>query len=115
MEIRHYVTATGVDPFQKWLDELKDLQGRIAILRRIDRVLRDNFGDHKFCQDGVWELRVDLGPGYRIYFGRDGDTLIILLTGGTKKRQQRDIEMAAGFWRDYKRTRRSVGRGHGDR
>ena len=76
MEIRHYITATGVDPFQKWLDGLKDIQGRIAIQRRIDRLLRDNFGDHKFCQDGVWELRVDLGPGYRIYYAQSENAVV---------------------------------------
>ena len=81
METRHYVTATGVDPFQKWLDGLKDIQGRIAIQRRIDRVLRDNFGDHKFCQDGVWELRIDLGPGYRIYYAQAEKTMVLLLCG----------------------------------
>ena len=82
MEIRHYVTATGVDPFQKWLDGLKDMQGRIAIQRRIDRVLRDNFGDHKFCQDGVWELPIDLGPGYRIYHAQEEKAVVLLLCGG---------------------------------
>jgi len=105
MEIRHYVTATGVDPFQKWLDELKDLQGRIAILRRIDRVLRDNFGDHKFCQDGVWELRVDLGPGYRIYYARAEKAVLLLLCGGSKRSQTTDITTAARYWEEYQRRK----------
>ena len=63
MELRHYLTASGKDPFQQWMDGLKDLKGRIVIQRRIDRVANGNFGDHKFCQDGVWELRIDFGPG----------------------------------------------------
>ena len=65
MEIRHYVTASGRDLFQEWLDDLGDLKGRVIIQRRIDRILKGNLGDHKFCEDGVWELRIDFGPGYR--------------------------------------------------
>ncbi|HEU4772319.1 MAG TPA: type II toxin-antitoxin system RelE/ParE family toxin [Candidatus Udaeobacter sp.] len=103
MEIRHYVTATGVDLFQKWLDGLKDIQGRIAIQRRIDRVLRDNFGDHKFCQDGVWELRIDLGPGYRIYYAQAEKTMVLLLCGGSKRTQTADITTAVRYWEDYQR------------
>ena len=56
--------------------------------------------------EGVLEYRIDFGPGYRVYFGRDGEVLVVLLTGGTKKRQQRDIETAKEYWRDYKQTRR---------
>ena len=62
MEIRHYVTASGRDLFQEWLDDLGDLKGRVIIQRRIDRILKGNLGDHKFCEDGVWELRIDFGP-----------------------------------------------------
>ena len=61
VEILHYLTALGEDPYQLWLDTLKDLKGPVAIQRRVDRVERGNFGDHKFCQDGVWELRIDFG------------------------------------------------------
>jgi putative addiction module killer protein len=60
--------------------QLKDLKGRIVIQRRIDRVANGNFGDHKFCQDGVWELRIDFGPGYRVYYARDEETVILLLS-----------------------------------
>ena len=100
MEIRHYVTVAGVDSFQKWLDGLKDIQGRIAIQRRIDRALRDNFGDHKFCQDGVWELRIDLGPGYRIYYAQAEKTVVLLLCGGSKRTQTTDITTAVRYWKD---------------
>ena len=62
MEIRHYLTASGRDPYQEWLDKLKDLIGRIAIQRRVDRVAEGHFGDHKLLQEGVCELRIDLGP-----------------------------------------------------
>ena len=64
MEILHYLTAKGDDLFQEWLDGLKDLKGRAAVLRRIDHLEAGSFGDHKFCRDGVWELRIDFGPGY---------------------------------------------------
>lgn len=62
MDVRHYLTANGADPFQEWLDSLHDLKARVAILRRIDRLMLGNLGDHKFCGEGVWELRVDVGP-----------------------------------------------------
>jgi putative addiction module killer protein len=65
-----------------------------------------NFSNVKSVGEGVLEYRIDFGPGYRVYFGRDGDTIVILLTGGTKKRQQRDIEAAHGYWQDYKKAKR---------
>jgi hypothetical protein len=77
VEIRHYVTGTGRDPYQQWLDGLKDLKGRVIIQRRIDRVATGNFGDHRFFQDGVWELRIDYGPGVLRAGGRDGGTFAV--------------------------------------
>jgi putative addiction module killer protein len=73
-----------------------------------------NLSNVKGVGEGVLEYRVDFGPGYRIYFGRDGEAIVILLTGGSKKRQQRDIEAAYVYWRDYKRTRRGRIRTDGD-
>lgn len=105
MEIRHYVTATGRDPYQQWLDHLKDLKGRVIIQRRIDRVANGNFGDHRFCGDGVWELRIDYGPGYRVYYARAGETVVLLLCGGSKRSQSADIKEAARYWADYHRRR----------
>lgn len=107
MDIRHYLTAPGRDPYQQWLDKLKDLTGRIAIQRRVDRVSAGNFGDHKFCQEGVWELRIDVGPGYRVYYAQDGATIVLLLYGGVKRTQAADIETAARYWRDYQRRRQT--------
>jgi putative addiction module killer protein len=67
-----------------------------------------NLANVKSVGEGVLEYKIDFGPGYRVYFGRDGDTLLILLTGGTKKRQQRDISAAIAYWQDYKRGRRGI-------
>ena len=105
MEILHYLTASDDDPHQLWLDALKDLKGRVAIQRRVDRVERGHFGDHKFCQDGVWELRIDLGPGYRVYYALEERNVVLLLCGGSKRNQAADIKDAVTYWRDYKRRR----------
>ncbi len=106
MAIRHYLTVSGRDPYQQWLDQLKDLKGRVAIQRRIDRLTEENFADHKFCQDGVWELRVDIGPGYRVYYTLEGKTIVLLLCGGSKRTQAADVKEAVRYWRDYQRRQR---------
>jgi len=103
MEIRHYLTVSGRDPYQDWLDKLKDIRARIKVQRRVDRVVTGNFGDHKFCRDGIWELRVDAGAGYRVYYAQAGQTIILLLCGGDKRTQDADIEKAVKFWLDYQR------------
>jgi putative addiction module killer protein len=105
VEVRHYLTAAGKDPYQQWLDKLKDLQGRVAIQRRVDRLAGGNFGDHKFCREGVWELRVESGPGYRVYYAREGQAIVILLCGGSKRTQSADIKDAVQCWRDYQRRK----------
>lgn len=101
MNIRHYLTVSGRDSYQEWLDGLKDLKGRIAVQRRIDRLMAGNFGDHNFCQDGVWELRIDFGPGYRVYYAQAEKDLLLLLSGGSKRTQSSDIKAAVKFWQDY--------------
>jgi putative addiction module killer protein len=105
MEIRHYLTASGRDPYQAWLDKLKDLTGRIAIQRRVDRVAEGNFGDHKPLQEGVCELRIDLGPGYRVYYALESATIVLLLCGGIKRTQEADIKQATRYWHNYQRRR----------
>jgi putative addiction module killer protein len=105
MDIRHYLTAAGRDPYQEWCDKLTDLTGRLAILRRVDRVAGGNFGAHRFCREGVWELKIDMGPGYRIYYAHEGQRLILLLCGGTKRTQTADLNTAVRYWRDYQRRR----------
>jgi len=104
-EVRHYLTPAGRDPYQAWLESLRDLQGKIAIVRRVDRLEIGNPGDHAFCREGVWELRIDHGPGYRVHYGTDGHRIVLLLGGGDKDSQARDIERAVAAWRDYEQRK----------
>ena len=101
--IEHYETSDGRDPIQEWLAKLRDKKARAIVLRRLDRLAAGNFGDHVFCRDGVWELRIDLGPGYRVYYALGNQSIIVLLCGGDKRKQQADIERAVGFWRNIQR------------
>ena len=104
VRVVHYVTEDGTDYFDKWFRTLHH-QTRSRIQTRIDRMEFGNFGDCKSVGRGVFELRVDFGPGYRLYFGQDGDDLVILLGGGTKKRQSRDIAQAHSHWKAYKQEK----------
>ncbi|MDP2786664.1 MAG: type II toxin-antitoxin system RelE/ParE family toxin [Pseudomonadota bacterium] len=101
--VEHYITPDDKDQTQEWLDDLRDFRARIAILRRIDRVELGNFGDHKSVGGGVSELRIDVGPGYRVYYAQAGNTLVLLLLGGDKRSQQSDIEHAISCWNDWQR------------
>jgi putative addiction module killer protein len=107
-EIRRYRTAAGGEPFTEWLADLPDRQARARILARLERLEAGNFGDARFLGAGVSELRIDWGPGYRVYFGRDGRTVIVLLCGGDKRKQDRDIRKAVELWHEYT-SRRSGG------
>jgi len=98
-----YVKANGNIPFNEWLDSLKDRKTRAIIRARINRVRLGNLGDCKSVGEGVMELRIKFGAGYRIYFGQEGDTVIILLSGGDKSSQDQDIKQAKQYWKDYKR------------
>jgi putative addiction module killer protein len=104
-EILLYQTPEGHRLFEEWLDDLKDVRARTRIKARLDRVLAGNFGDTKLVGTGIWELRFHFGPGYRIYFGLDGDVLVILLCGGDKASQDTDIERARKYWIDYLRRK----------
>lgn len=106
MRLEHYLTPDGRDVLQGWLDALRDRKARIAIQRRLDRIERDgHFGDRKVIESGVSELRIDLGPGYRVYFGQEGDALVLLLVAGDKSTQARDIGKAIEYWKDYLKRR----------
>lgn len=102
-EIRHYVTAGEKDVYLDWIRKVRDVTARIAIDRRVNRIELGNFGDHKFCRDGVWELRTDVGPGYRIYYAVTGSEIVLLLCGGDKRTQSTDIDLACKYWQDWQR------------
>ncbi len=103
-EIKHYITDDGRDPFAEWRDKVKDSKARIAIDRRIYRAELGNFGDHKPCREGVWELRIDIGPGYRVYYAQAGQTVVLLLYGGAKPSQDADISKACKYWKSWQRS-----------
>jgi putative addiction module killer protein len=92
----------GGVPFEDWLDELNDKRAVARVLAQLARVRQGNLGDCKSVGEGVSELRVDYGPGYRIYFGQQGKTLVVLLCGGDKRTQDRDIRLAKQYWREFK-------------
>jgi len=102
--IEHYLTTDGQrDLYIDWLRHLRDNQAKVAIIRRVTRIEQGNFGDHKFCRDGVWELRIDVGPGYRVYYALSGQRLVLLLCGGDKRKQDADIRRAVDYWQDWQR------------
>lgn len=98
-----YATDTKREPYSDWEDNL-DKMTQAIIKNRLDRVRIGNFGDAKRIEsgNGIWELRIDYGPGYRIYFGKKGTTIVILLTGGSKRSQNRDIQKAKQYWLECK-------------
>ena len=100
-EIRHYLTQSGKDLYMEWRRKIRDASAAIAVDRRVNRIELGNFGDHKFCRDGVWELRIDVGPGYRVYYAVAGDEVVLLLCGGDKRTQDADIDRACQYWRDW--------------
>lgn len=108
MNVEIYVSRDGIHPFHEWMDRIKDLVVRDRINVRIARMRSGNFGDSKYLKGGVHELKIDYGPGYRIYYGRDGFEKIILLCGGDKKTQNGDIEKAKEYWQDYKKEKRAT-------
>ena len=97
-----YQTIDNKRPFSEWLMKLKNVQASARILLRLDRIRQGNLGDHRFIADGMFELRIDLGPGYRVYFGRVSEDCIVVLWGGDKSTQAADIAKALAFWMDYR-------------
>jgi len=87
-EIRHYLTSSGRDLYTEWLKRQRDNTARVAIVRRVLRMMPGNFGDHKFCHRSVWELRIDAGPGYRVYYAIADGQIILLLCGGASAWRQ---------------------------
>lgn len=105
-EVVVYQTAEGVPPFEIWIGKLKDRQAKVSVMRRVQRVMLGNFGDHKGLGDGLAELRIDHGPGYRVYYFQDGGKIVVLLCAGDKRTQAADIERARGYRADYERRKR---------
>lgn len=102
-EVRHYLTRDGEDVIVECLSKLRDMQAKVAIIRRMNRLEQGNFGDFKPLREGVHELRIDVGPGYRIYYARSGKTVMLLLCGGSKRTQEADIGRACDYWHDWQK------------
>ena len=100
-ELLIYMTDDGCCPFEEWLNGLQDRVGRALIRKRLNRVRLGNLGNNRNLGDGVWELKFDFGPGYRIYYGERDRTVVVLLVGGDKGSQERDIQKAKQYWEDY--------------
>jgi putative addiction module killer protein len=112
VDLRYYQTSAGAQPFVEWLQGLNDRQARARIEARLARVVVGNFGDVEPVGEGVMELRIDWGPGYRVYFARLGQVVVLLLCGGDKRTQRKDINRAKGYFEDYKaRTTQKPSRG----
>ena len=103
IELRDYETEDGRVPLKEWLSALADRTARARIVARLARMSAGNFGDCKPLGGSVWELRIDHGPGYRVYYAKAGKAVVLLLIGGDKRRQQADIETALAYLKDWKR------------
>ena len=103
VEVLHYVSNSGRDMVRQWLDDLHDARAAAGIVMRMDQLAAGNFGDCKPLDDGVWELRIDHGPGYRVYYAMAGLKCVLLLCGGDKRKQAADIKRAVEYWNDYQR------------
>jgi len=102
-ELHIFVTEEGREPFSEWLTSLRDIKARAKIRVRLDRASLGNLGDSHGVGEGVQELRIDYGPGYRIYLGQEGETMVLLLCGEDKSTQNKDIEKAKRYWNEYRR------------
>lgn len=101
--LRYYVAASGRRPFAEWLLSLSDRNAVARVQVRLDRLRLGNFGDARSLGKGLSELRIDVGPGYRVYFTVEGNSIVILLCGGDKSTQSKDIRRAGEYLTDYRR------------
>jgi len=104
IEVREYLDRQGRNPYKVWFDRLNP-EAAAKVATALTRLALGNVSNVKGVGSGVFEFRIDFGPGYRVYFGKDGERLVILLGGGTKKRQQNDISAAIANWENYKRRK----------
>jgi putative addiction module killer protein len=104
-DIQRYITPNAKIPFTEWFESLRDINAQARILSRLNRAAAGNLGNYRSVGEEVFELKIDYGTGYRIYFGQIGNIIILLLCGGDKSTQDRDIRQAQKYWKDYeKRT-----------
>ena len=101
--IRHYLTPDENDVYLTWLKQLRDIVAKTQIIKRVNRIELGNFGNHKPCRGGVWELRIDVGAGYRVYYAIAGSNIVLLLWGGDKRTQDADIGRAVSYWQDWQK------------
>ena len=106
--VREYIDEAGRNPFGAWFASL-DSAAAVRVTVALERIAQGHRSAMKGVGEAVLEYKIDFGPGYRVYFGKDGDRLVILVGGGTKKRQSKDIEAAQAAWKDYKRRKRAGG------
>lgn len=101
-DVQRYVRPDGKIPFDEWFYSLRDRSSRNKITARLDRLVQGNLGNYRSVGEGVCEFKVDYGPGYRIYFGQVGSRIVLLLCGGDKSTQEKDIRTAIEYWKDYR-------------
>ena len=101
-EIQRYTTLDGKVPYDEWFQSLRDINAQAKIISRLNRIANGNLGDYRSVGEGVCELKINYGPGYRIYFGQIGSTIVILLCGGDKSTQDKDIIQAKEYWTNYR-------------
>ncbi|SLM32133.1 conserved hypothetical protein [Desulfamplus magnetovallimortis] len=105
-KIVHYITSDGKSIFQGWFRTLRDRRAKINITKRLTQAKKGSFGDTKSIGDGVHEMRINYGPGYRVYYANDLETIIVLLCGGDKSTQDEDIKTAKKYWAEYKQEKK---------
>ena len=108
--VKMYQRPDGTIPFTRWYKNLRDARGQQKILARINRMKLGNLGDHRSVGEGVTELRIAFGPGYRVYFGQEGEEMVVLLVGGDKGTQDDDIKTAKTYWESYKKEKKHAHR-----
>lgn len=105
IRIECYISSDGIDPFTKWFNKLNAIAAA-KVSTALYRMELGNYSNVKSLGEGIYEYKIDFGPGYRIYFGQDGEDLVILVGGGSKKQQDKDIKIAKIYWQDYKLAKR---------
>lgn len=105
--VERYRTRDGKVPFEEWVAKMKRKDPELAfrILLRIDRAEKGNFGDYRYLREGIWELKIDYGPGYRIYFAVQHRKILLLLIGGDKKSQKTDVKLAIDYWKEHQKDK----------